>query len=97
MANGAAGVDIKYGSALIITVLGLVVIALLAYGLPVKEGWTASGVTALVGAITTFLGTVVGAFLGVQVGASGREKAEDLARKALAALPPTDAARVLKD
>lgn len=96
MTTSTSDDDLKYGAALLITALGLVIIGLLAYYIPVKE-WKASDVTTLVGAITTFLGTIVGAFLGVQVGAAGKQKAETLANKALAALAPADAARVLKD
>lgn len=88
--------ELKFGSALWIVILGLIVIALLVYFLPVGDGWKASDVTTLVGALTTFLGTVVGAFLGVQVGSAGKEKAEDIANRALAELPPEAANRVLK-
>jgi uncharacterized membrane protein len=88
--------DLRYGGALIVVILGLTVIAVLSYYLPVKEGWKSSDVIALVGTLTTFLGTVVGAFLGVQVGSAGKQKAENLANRALGALPPAEAARVIK-
>lgn len=87
--------ELKYGAALLVVLLGIIVIAVLAYSLPVKDGWKASDVTALAGAITTFLGTSVGAFLGVQVGSAGKQRAENLANKALGALAPADAAKVL--
>jgi hypothetical protein len=77
-------------------VFGLVVFATLSFFLPVKEGWKSADVIALVGTLTTFLGTVVGAFLGVQVGSAGKQKAEDLANRALGALPAEDAKRVLR-
>ena len=37
----------------------------------------------------------MGAFLGVQVGSAGKQKAENLANRALAALQPDEAAKVL--
>lgn len=89
--------ELKYGGALLITALGIIVISVLAYALPVKDGWKASDVTALVGAITTFIGTVVGAFLGVQIGSAGKQKAESIAYKALAALAPAEAAKALDE
>jgi uncharacterized membrane protein len=89
--------DLRYGGALIVILVGLAVIALLSYFLPVKESWKAADVIALVGTLTTFLGTVVGAFLGVQVGAAGKQKAENLANRALGALAPAEAARVIKN
>lgn len=82
--------------ALLAIFAGLSVIAFLAYKLPVgKDGWTPSDVIALVGALTTFLGTVIGAFLGVQVGSDSREKAERMASRALAALPPEAASKIV--
>lgn len=90
------GDELRYGTALIVVVLGLFLIAGLAWLLPVKDGWTAANVIGLVGTLTTFLGTVVGAFLGVQVGAAGKSRSDEVARRALAALSPADAANVLK-
>ena len=88
--------ELRFGGALLVILLGMMVIAFLAYALPVGPGmWAPSDVMALVGALTTFLGTVIGAFLGVQVGAAGRDKAERLASRALAALPPSDANQVV--
>src|SRR5437870_330941 len=37
---------------------------------------TLADVTAMVGLATTFSGTIIGAYFGVQVGASGKEKVE---------------------
>ncbi|HEV7764089.1 MAG TPA: hypothetical protein VGQ76_03715 [Thermoanaerobaculia bacterium] len=88
--------ELRFGGALLVTSLGFIVIALLAYFLPVKEGWKASEVTALIGSFTTVLGTIVGAFLGVQAGAAGKQNAENLANRALAALAPAEAAKVLR-
>jgi hypothetical protein len=71
----------------------------------VFEGWkTASDIVAVVGLFTSVLGTLVGAFFGVQVGASGKEKeqqaaqaAHRLAQRALAALEPDKAQSVLEE
>ena len=88
--------ELRYGGALVVILLGMIVIAVLALMLPVGPGkWEPSDVIALVGALTTFLGTVIGAFLGVQVGAANRDKAERLANRALSALPPETAAQVM--
>jgi hypothetical protein len=88
--------ELKYGAALVVVILGLFLIAGLAWLLPAKD-WTAANVVALVGTLTTFLGTVVGAFLGVQVGAAGKKKSDEIAYRALAALHPDEAARVLSE
>ena len=94
---GIATEKLRFTGALLVILAGLVVISFLAYALPVGEGrWQPSDVIALVGALTTFLGTVIGAFLGVQVGAANKEKAEGLATRALAALPPEAADKVLR-
>jgi uncharacterized protein YacL len=89
--------DTRVSSALLVAVIGLIVPAVLAWALTTREGWTASDVTALVSVFTTVVGTLVGAFLGVQVGSAGKQKAENLANRALAALPPETAADVLAD
>ncbi len=89
--------ELRIGGALLVILLGLGVIAFLVNSLEVGEGkWQPSDVIALVGALTTFLGTVIGAFLGVQVGAAGRENAERLASRALSALPPEAAANIVE-
>ena len=88
--------ELRYGGALLVTFFGFIVIAILVYYLPVKDGWKASEVTALVGSLTAVLGTIVGAFLGVQAGAAGKQKAENLANRALAALTPAEAEKVLE-
>lgn len=91
-----SGEMIRIVSAFVIVTLGLLIFALLAYNLPVKEGWKAAEVTSLVGTLTTFLGTVIGAFLGVQVGAAGKAKSDHLAQAALGELSPDRAADVLR-
>lgn len=70
---------------------------------------TASDIVAIVGLFTSVLGTLVGAFFGLQVGTAGREKdqqaareatqdarrAEGLAQRALAMMPPEQARMVM--
>jgi hypothetical protein len=57
-----------------------------------------TSVATVVGAVASLVGTVVGAFFGVQVGAVGKEKveasrerSEEMARVALSMLPPESA------
>jgi len=57
-----------------------------------------TSVATVVGAVTSLVGTVVGAFFGIQVGAVGKERAEasrerseEVTRAALAMLPPESA------
>lgn len=54
----------------------LLVVALLAWG--VKDP---TGITSVVGLFTSVLGTLVGAFFGVQVGSAGKEEAEERANE----------------
>src|SRR5438046_2564816 len=90
--SGSSFTDIfRVRSAFLIVISGLAIFALLAYFLPVKDGWKASEINSLVGTLTTFLGTAIGAFLGVQVGAAGKDKSDKLAREALGQLPPDKA------
>jgi hypothetical protein len=87
--------DLKYGSALILAVIGILILAAVVIWLACLK-WTATDITAICSVFTTLLGTLIGAFLGVQVGSAGKEKAENVARKALAALPPETAAKILE-
>jgi hypothetical protein len=63
-----------------------------------------TSVSTAIGATTSLVGTVVGSFLGVQVGAAGKErveadrnKSEETARIALSMLPPEVAIQVQED
>ncbi len=88
--------ELKYGSAMWIVLFGLALIGCLAYfltGDTIK--WTVTELMTLIASLTTFLGTIVGMFLGVQAGAVGKANAENVARRALAALPPDSARQVL--
>lgn len=86
--------DSRVGSALIIALVGLLVPTGLVIFL-VYRGWHSTAIVGVVGLFTGLIGTLVGAFLGVQVGAAGKQKAEDVARRALAALPPDKANALL--
>jgi ABC-type nickel/cobalt efflux system permease component RcnA len=64
---------IKYGFRIVI--IGLVLVAVVFLAAIVK--WTtASDVAAAVSSVTGVVGTIIGAFFGVQVGSAGKEKAE---------------------
>jgi hypothetical protein len=90
---------IKYG--FLVVVIGLAVVT--AIGVAAIAKWSAAAdVTAVVGSVTGVVGTIVGAFFGVQVGSTGKEKAEaqrnvaeDKALQLASALPPNIAASVL--
>jgi hypothetical protein len=82
----------KYGVTVVLAGLGG---TLVAFGLALLAFDTASAVSAALAPITGVLGTIVGAYFGVQVGASGkaeseaaRTKAEDDAKKLAAVAPP---------
>jgi len=60
-----------------------------------------ANVATVVGAVSSLVGTVVGAFFGVQFGSAGKEKAEaardrsqEMAEAALSMLPPESAERL---
>ncbi len=97
MAESTVSEELKFGGAMWIVLFGLMMIGCLAYFLTGRGDWKVSDIMTLIGSLTTFLGTVVGAFLGVQVGAAGKASAENVARRALAALPPESARHVLGD
>ena len=91
---------IRYG--LWIILAGFVLVALVSVVSIFKWDDVASVATAI-GATTSLVGTVVGSFLGVQVGATGKERAqadlrhvEEVARLALSMLPP-EVARQIRD
>jgi vacuolar-type H+-ATPase subunit I/STV1 len=100
--DGTEAMRIRY--AFWLAVFGLGLAALLVVFL-VQAGWkTASDVAAVVGLFTSVLGTLVGAFFGVQIGSAGKEKeqraaqaANRLAQRALAALAPEQAQAVLQE
>jgi hypothetical protein len=96
MANeNSAVTDVRVGAALIVAVIGLLIPAVLV-GMLAKESWTADNVLAIIGLFTSVVGTIVGAFLGVQIGAAGKAKAEDLAQRALGALDKETAKQVIE-
>ncbi len=92
---------IKYGFWIVL--LGLVLVA--AVFLAAIAKWSAAqDVAAAVGSVTGIIGTMVGAFFGVQVGSAGKEKAETARNEAenkafrlAAALSPDVAAKIMKN
>ena len=86
--------DTRAGSALIVAVVGLAIPAGLVVFL-VHQNWKPTNVASIIGVFTSIVGTLVGAFLGVQVGAAGKDKAQNIANRALAALPPETAKAIL--
>lgn len=65
-----------------LAVVGLALAAAVV-GILLAAGWkTASEVTAVVGVFTSVLGTLVGAFFGLQIGSAGKEEADKRADNA---------------
>src|SRR3712207_4973144 len=83
---------LRYGFWIIITEFALVFLITLIS----MFRWTeVTSVATVVGAVASLVGTVVGAFFGVQVGGAGKERAEaarehseEVTRTALSMLPP---------
>jgi hypothetical protein len=93
------GLRSKYG--FWVVVVGLAVVALV-WTVAILNWKQASDVATAVGSVTGVVGTLVGAYFGVQVGAAGKEKAErdrddaqDKVSKLAGALPPDVAERLL--
>jgi len=89
---------IRIFAALILAMFGLALAAGLVIFLVVFGWHQPTDVVAVIGLFTSVLGTLVGAFFGLQVGSAGRDKAQQaaaeanqLAQRALAALPPDQA------
>jgi hypothetical protein len=89
---------IKYGAGLILAAFVFLIVVLM---IALSQFEAVADVTSLVGVFTGVVGTLVGAFFGVQAGAAGKDKAEkdrdknaELARRAIGMLPP-DQARTL--
>jgi uncharacterized membrane protein len=92
---------IRYG--LLIILAGFVLVALVSV-VAIFRWDDATNTSAVIGATTSLVGTVVGAFLGVQVGSAGKERAEaarerseEAARAAMAMLPPDSASQLQAD
>ncbi len=96
----------RYGFVLVIT--GIILVGVMyALTLWAYRGGQAAEVATAMGAVTTVVGTLVGAFFGVQLGAAGREKIEDraenarrkadaLASAALSRMDPDEAPKVFE-
>ena len=91
---------IKYGvwlSAAAFLLLGVIC------GISVSKMTVGSDMVAALGSVTTVVGTIIGAFFGVQIGSHGREvaeagrdQAEKAARTALSTLDPKAADEVMR-
>jgi hypothetical protein len=100
LAPNADLVRIKYGAWLIVAAFLLLGIV---FALAIWQFSAAADVTAVVGSVTTVVGTIIGAFFGVQIGSAGKEAAENgrahaerAARLALGKLEPRAADDVVR-
>ena len=91
---------IRYGLLIILTGFALVALVSL---VSIWRWEDVTSVATAIGATTSLVGTVVGSFLGVQVGSAGKERVEadrqqveEMARVALSMLPP-DVAKQLRE
>ena len=91
---------IRYGLLIILTGFALVALVSLVW---IWRWEDVTSVATAIGATTSLVGTVVGSFLGVQVGSAGKERVEadrqqveEMARAALSMLPP-DVAKQLRE
>ena len=95
MAQEIDRLRLRYGFWIIVTGFALVAFITM---VSIFRWADVTSVATVVGAVTSLVGTVVGAFFGIQVGAVGKERAEasrerseELARAALSMLPPESA------
>ena len=91
---------LKFGALIIVAAFALLGVV---FAVSIAHFSSAADVTAVVGSVATVVGTIVGAYFGIQVGSHGKEaataardKAEMTTQAALAALPPHDAEQVLR-
>ena len=89
---------LRYGFWIIVIGFGLVAFITL---IAIFRWNEVANVATVVGAVSSLVGTVVGAFFGVQFGSAGKEKAEaardrsqEVAEAALSMLPPESAERL---
>jgi len=92
---------IKYGFWIIL--MGFILVALITAASILKWNDVTSVATAI-GATTSLVGTVVGSFLGVQVGSAGKERVEadrnnleEMVRLALSMVPPEVAKQIQEE
>ena len=90
----------KYGFGIV--VIGLILVGFI-FGIAVLRWTSASDVSTVVSAATGVIGTLVGAFFGVQLGSAGKDKsdaarqtAENKALHFAAALEPSKAQQVME-
>ena len=92
---------LRYGLWIILT--GFALVALISV-VSIFRWEDVTNIATVIGATTSLVGTVVGAFLGVQVGSVGKERAEadrqrseEMAQRALSMLPPEVARHLRED
>ena len=73
---------LRINKAFYLAVFGLLLAAALVVVLLVAGWKTASDITGVVGLFTSILGTLVGAFFGLQIGSAGKAKADERADNA---------------
>lgn len=95
MAEQVEQMRIKYGLWIILAGFGLVALVSV---VAIFRWDDAANAAVVIGATTSLVGTVAGAFLGVQVGSAGKERAEaardqseEMVRAAMGMLPPESA------
>lgn len=96
--DGTKGIEeLRINRAFWLSICGIGMVVALIIVLSFKGGWTSDDVTSVAGLLTSLLGTIVGAFFGLQIGAAGKQdaerRAENSERKvaALSAASPTEA------
>lgn len=101
MADQVDRMRLRYG--LLIILAGFALVAVIAI-ISIYRWEDVTNVATVIGATTSLVGTVVGAFLGVQVGSAGREQAEadrqrleETSRLALSMLPPEVAQQIRRE
>lgn len=85
--NGKSETDgateqLRINRAFQLSVFGLSLSAILVFALLWAGITAANDITSVVGLFTSVLGTLVGAFFGLQIGSAGKEKAEERANDA---------------
>jgi uncharacterized membrane protein len=73
---------LRINNAFYLAVIGLSLAALIVVVLLFAGFKESKDITSIVGLFTSVLGTLVGAFFGLQIGSAGKEKAEERADKA---------------
>jgi hypothetical protein len=73
--------ELRINRAFMLSIGGIGMVVMLVIILVFVGEWGSSDVASVAGLFTSLLGTIVGAFFGLQIGASGKEDAERRAEK----------------